>query len=76
MKEIEINIKRKTKVTKKLESLINVFGLPDKKKEITYEQPYIEISFKVNEPISNEEKKQIMDLFMEKFMEKINQSKK
>ena len=66
MKEIEINIKRKNKVTKRLESLINVFSLPDKKKETTYKQPYIEISFKADEPISNEEKKQIMDLFMEK----------
>lgn len=66
MKEIEINIKRKAKVTKRLEPLINVFGLPNEKKEIKYEQPYIEISFKADEPISNEEKKQIMDLFMEK----------
>lgn len=71
MKEIEINIKRKTKLIKRPESLINVFGLSNEKKEITYKHPYIEISFKADEPISNEEKKQIMDLFMEK----INQEK-
>lgn len=68
MKEIEINIKRKTKLIKRPELFINLFTPKYycEKKEPIYEQPYIEISFKADEPISNEEKKQIIDLFMEK----------
>ena len=75
MKEIEINIKSKIKLIKRPELFINLFT-PSRyyceKKETTYKQPYIKISFKADEPISNEEKKQIINLFMEK----INQSKK
>jgi hypothetical protein len=74
MKEIEINIKRKTKLIKRPELFINLFT-PSRyyceKKEITYEQPYVEILFKADESLSNEEKKQIIDLFIEK----INQEK-
>lgn len=74
MKEIKISIKHKTKLIKRPELFINLFT-PSRyyyeKKEITYEKPYVEISFETDKSLSNEEKKQIMDLFIEK----INQEK-
>ena len=71
MKKFKSNVEIKSKVITKPMIFINIHRPPYiEKTEITYDQPYLEISLKANEPIFDEEKQHIVSYLLEKLCKK------
>lgn len=73
MKKFKSNVEIKSRTITKPMIYVNIHRLSYiEKTEITYKQPYIEISIEASKSISNKEKQYMINLLLKKLSQKYN----